>query len=110
MTGRIQIMKYMIDIDLETQNECGGAPDCPSGLHQVLGPHFDLTVHKIGCGRRNSKSVSRPPSHYWDDNDGSGYTLEKVAERLRELQTEHVRAYARRCRKCGVDPNLPVWD
>jgi hypothetical protein len=103
-------VQYMINVDLEAPNVSGGGTDCQSDLHEPLGRHYDLTVHVLGCGTHGSRSVHRPPTRYWDDNDGKGYTLQQVVERILELQAKHRDAHARRCRICGVQPNLPEWD
>ena len=103
-------MEYMINVDLEAPNVSGGGTDCQSELHEGFGRHYDLTVHERGCRCRNSRSVNRPPTRYWDDNDGEGYSLEEVVERLRTLQAEHADAYPRRCRTCSVEVNPPLWD
>src|SRR4051794_6748100 len=103
-------MTYMINVDLETPNVSGGPTDCPSNLHEHLGRHFDLTVHAVGCAIRGARAVDRPPKRFWDDNHGTGYTLDGVVERVRALRAEHGKAYARRCRKCEVEPHLPDWD
>jgi len=100
----------MINVDLETPNVSGGSTDCQSNLHEPLGRHFDLTVHAVGCAVRGIRAVHRPPRRYWDDNDGAGYSLEAVVERVRALRGEHPDAYPRRCRKCEVEAHLPDWD
>ncbi len=103
-------MKYMINVDLETMNISGGATDCRSALHEGHGRHYDLTVHALGCRHRQGTGTHRPPSRYWDDNEGAGYTLEEVIERIRILQSQHKRAYGRRSRACGVESQPPHWD
>jgi hypothetical protein len=100
----------MINVDLETRNESGGEPHCQSAMHEDLGPHFDLTIHARGCKSRNNRSVHRPPTRYWDDNNGEGYTLLQVIEQIRLLRSQHPNAYPRRCRSCGIDAHLPDWD
>jgi hypothetical protein len=104
-------MNYMINVDIESENvNGGGGKDCRSSLHESFGPHFDMTVHAVGCRTRGVRAVDRPPSRYWDDKDGTGYTLEEVVERIRVLQSQHRAAYARRCRMCDVVSHLPDWD
>ena len=104
-------MKYMINVDVESTNVAGGGPDdCPSALHRHLGDHYDLTVHSLDCGSRNSRAVHRPPSRFWDDNQKDGYTFEEVISRVRELREEYPKAYPRRCSRCGVDSHRPDWD
>jgi hypothetical protein len=103
-------MTYMINVDLEALNVSGGSTDCQSGLHELLGRHFDLTVHALGCAIRGARAVSRPPKRYWDDNGGTGYGFETVVERVRTLRAQHPDAYPRRCRKCEVQAHLPDWD
>jgi hypothetical protein len=103
-------VKYMINVDLETANESGGGTDCHSAQHKSYGSHFDLTVHMLSCGSHGSRAVHRPPTRYWDDNEGEGYTLLQVTERIRELRVKHPDAYPRRCRICSVEPCPPVWD
>src|SRR5262245_34467528 len=106
-----QAVRYMINVDLEDTNiRNGGADNCPSILHQNLGDHYDLTVHVLGCGRRYSREVDRPPTRYWDDNGGAGYTLQGVIGKIHELLAQHPDAHARRCRSCAVDAHLPDWD
>lgn len=100
----------MINVDLEAPNVSGGGTDCQSAQHEVLGRHFDLTVHVLGCGSRGSRAVNRPPTRYWDDNNGEGYTLQQVLERIHELRAQHPDAYPRRCRNCGVEAHPPEWD
>ena len=102
--------KYMINVDLETFNVKGGATDCSSALHGAYGPHYDLTVHELGCRCHNSRSVHRPPMRYWDDNRGSGYTLNEGSEKVATLHRQYVDAYARRCSICDVDAHPPYWD
>lgn len=101
-------MEYMINVDLETTNVSGGGTDCQSPMHGDLGPHFDLTVHGLEC-RTNSRPAHRP-RRYWDDNNGEGYTLQQVIERIRDLQDKHPEAHPRRCRICGVEAHPPQWD
>jgi hypothetical protein len=103
-------MNYVINVDLETPNVSGGSTDCQSPLHDTLGRHFDLTVHAIGCAARRGHAANRPPTRYWDDDGGAGYSLDAVVQRVRSLQTQHPNAYPRRCRKCDVQPHLPDWD
>jgi len=103
-------VQYMINVDLETPNSSGGSTDCRSVLHKPLGRHFDLTVHALECGSRSSRSANRPPRRYWDDNNGEGYTLPQVIQRIRMLRAHNADAHARRCRSCGVEPHLPDWD
>ena len=103
-------MNYMINVDLESPNVSGGSTDCQSTLHEPLGRHFDLTVHAIGCAVRGGRAVNRPPTRYWDDNGGAGYSLDVVVQRVRALRSEHPSAYPRRCRKCDVEAHLPNWD
>lgn len=103
-------MTYMINIDLEVLNEFNGDPACASALHVAYGKHYDLTVHALGCSTRNSRSVSNRTKRYWDDNNGSGYSLEAVIQRVRELQLQERNAFARRCGRCGVSQHLPDWD
>jgi hypothetical protein len=103
-------MNYMINVDLETLNVSGGSTDCQSTLHEPLGRHFDLTVHYVGCAIRGSRAVHRPPTRYWDDNSGAGYSFDAVVDRVRALRAEHRAAYPRRCRKCDVEAHLPDWD
>ena len=103
-------MTYMINVDLETRNVSGGSTDCPSAMHERLGRHFDLTVHALGCTVRGGRAVHRPPTRYWDDNRGAGYTLEEVVQKVHSLRTQHPNAYARRCTKCEVETHAPDWD
>lgn len=103
-------MKYMINIDLETRNLSEGRPNCPSALHEKCGRHYDLTVHVLGCGSRNSRAVHRPPSRYWDDKDGEGYTFKEAVERLQGIVRNRPDVHLRRCSKCGVEAYLPHWD
>ena len=103
-------MEYMINIDLETRNVSGGGTDCQLTLHNTIGPHYDLTVHVLGCGSRSSRSVQRPPTRYWDDNSGRGYTLQQAIDRILALCAQHANAHARRCRNCGVETHVPEWD
>jgi hypothetical protein len=103
-------MAFMINVDLETLNVSGGKPNCQSAMHEGLGRHYDLTVHALGCGTRGSRSVHRPPTRYWDDNDGEGYSLPQVIERIAALRVQQPNAYPRRCRSCGIKPHLPDWD
>jgi hypothetical protein len=100
-------MNYMINVDLESAN---GGNDCKSALHDGLGPHFDLTVHALGCQVHGARVVDRPPTRYWDDNAGQGYPFAEVVERVRALRLKHPNGHARRCRKCDVHGNLPDWD
>src|SRR5262245_43916376 len=105
------MMVYMINIDLESANVSGGGPtNCSSALHEVLGRHYDMTVHVLGCAARGSRSVQRPPTRYWDDNNGEGYPLQTMVERIHVLRATHPDAHSRRCRLCGVGPHLPDWD
>jgi hypothetical protein len=103
-------MTYIINVDLESANVSGGSTDCQSKLHESLGRHFDLTVHGRGCAIRGVRAVHRPPTRYWDDNDGAGDSFEAVVQTVRALIAEHPEAYPRRCRKCGVGAHLPDWD
>lgn len=104
-------MKYIINVDLEHLNEClDGRADCQSQLHKGYGRHFDLTVHALGCGHLNSRSVVDRPRRYWDRNNGEGYTLQQVVERIQELRMRHSDAYPRRCASCNVEAHLPDWD
>jgi hypothetical protein len=103
-------VKYMINVDLEIRNSDGGATNCSSRSHEHFGPHYDLTVHTMSCGRRNSRAADRPHRRYWDRNNGDGYTLLEAVNRVQELQRQHPGAYPRRCGICGVDPQLPYWD
>ncbi len=104
-------MRYMINVDVEDTNVTNGGEDnCASVLHQNLGDHYDLTVHVLGCPSRNSREVYRPPTRYWDDNGGGGYTLQQVVEKIRELVAQHRDAHPRRCRRCDVEAHLPEWD
>jgi len=104
-------MAYMLNVDLETKNVSGGGPtDCQSASHEPFRRHFDLTVHVLGCPARGSRAVQRPPTRYWDDNEGAGYTLNRLVERIGKLRAQHPDAYARRCRMCGVEAHLPEWD
>jgi hypothetical protein len=101
---------YVINVDLESKNTSGGANDCPSKLHQTLGPHFDLTVHALDCRVRGARMVSRPPARYWDDNEGHGYNRSEVIARVRALVVQCRGAHARRCQSCDVEAHLPDWD
>lgn len=101
-------MTYIINVDLETPNEYGGPANCESLGHRELGPHFDLTVHAIDSGCRNSRSVHRPPTRYWDDNDGNGYSTEEVKGLLQALEGANVETYSRLCGKCNVPPDVLV--
>jgi hypothetical protein len=101
---------YVINVDLELKNVSGSSNDCPSKLHENLGPHFDLTVHALQCQVRGSRMVSRPPTRYWIDNGGHGYSLGDVVVRVRALGLQHPEAHPRRCQKCGVEAHLPDWD
>ena len=103
-------MQYMLNIDLETRNVSGGRHECQSALHKTLGPHFDLTVHILGCSSRGSRAVQRPPTRYWDDNNGQGYSLEQLVELVHGLTRQHAAVHARRCRSCGAEPHTPEWD
>lgn len=103
-------MSFMINVDLETPNISGGSTDCQSKLHEPLGRHFDLTVHALDCVVRGTRAVNRRPTRYWDDNEGAGYDLDAVVQKLRLLRGEHPGAYPRRCRKCEVAAHLPDWD
>lgn len=103
-------MEYMINVDLEAPNVTDGGTDCQSAMHEELGRHFDLTVHALNCGSRNSRAVHRPPTRYWDDNNGEGYTLQQVIDRIHALRVQHPDAYPRRCRSCGVEAQPPEWD
>jgi hypothetical protein len=100
----------MINVDLETPNVSGGGTDCQSVLHEALGRHFDLTVHVLGCGNRGSRAVHRPPTRYWDDNNGEGYTLQQVVERIRELRAQHrmARRRAERVARPGLGTISPA--
>ena len=101
----------MINVDLEAANiSGGGGTDCQSRMHERFGRHFDLTVHALACGSRNSRSAHRLPSRYWDNNNGEGYSLEQVVARIHELRSEHPNAHARRCHRCGVEAHFPDWD
>ena len=104
-------MTFMINVDLETPNVIGGgSTDCPSKLHEPLGRHFDLTVHAVGCTARNRRAVDHAPTRYWDDNNGAGYDLDAVVQRVQLLRAEHPGGYPRRCRKCKVEAHVPDWD
>jgi hypothetical protein len=97
---------YMINVDLESPN----VVDCRSKLHEAYGRHYDLTVHRLNCGSRNKNSVGGRSTRFWDDNDGAGYLIEQVVQRVQQLHIQHPNAYARRCTLCGVDAHLPEWD
>jgi len=102
-------MDYMINVDLETRNVSGGATDCQSALHKAYGRHFDLTVHALGCGCRKGVGTHRPPTRYWDDNNGKGYALQEVVNKIQAIQATHPHAYLRRCRRClKAEPGC--WD
>lgn len=104
-------MKYMINVDLKSKNLYGDVTDgCPSELHRTLDWHLDLTVHEVNCGCRNSRSVHNPPTRYWDHNMEKGYTLAEVIERIAFLQRETPDAHPRRCSRCDVPANPPLWD
>ena len=103
-------MTYVINVDLESKNVSGGANDCPSKLHESLGPHFDLTIHSLDCPVRGARMVSRPPTRFWDDNQGHGYSGEEVVAQIRALVTQNPDAHPRRCQKCHVEGHLPDWD
>lgn len=104
-------MKYQMNVDLEQQNVANGPGiDCKSELHSGHGLHYDITIHAIGCSCRNSRAVNRPPSRYWDDNEGKGYSLDEILAQLRAIRDEHQAAYPRRCSLCGVEEHLPDWD
>ena len=103
-------MQYMINVDREASNIGGGANDCQSALHERLGDHFDLTIHALGCQIRGRRAVNRPPSRFWDDNTGKGYSLNEVVQRIRELRSQPPEAHPRRCRICGAEAHLPDWD
>jgi hypothetical protein len=102
-------MSYMINVDLESKNsrETGS---CHSKSHESLGSHFDLTVHAVGCQIRGARAVDRPPTRYWDDNGGVGYSFAQATELARTLKVSQPEAHARRCLKCDVEGNLPDWD
>jgi hypothetical protein len=102
--------KFMINVDLETKNLYGGRPECDSEMHRRLGRHFDVTVHSIACGSRNSRSAHRPPTRYWDDKKGEGYTLPEVIALIHEIREQHSNAHARRCLLCDVGAHRPEWD
>jgi hypothetical protein len=80
-------MNYMINVDLESANVSRGRNDCRSALHDSLGLHFDLTVHALACQIHGARVVDRPPTRYWDDSSGHGYTLPEVVEQVRALRT-----------------------
>lgn len=103
-------MPYVINVDLETKNINGGTNDCPSKLHAELGLHFDLTVHSVDCPVRGARMVSRPPTRYWDDNQGHGYSVDEVVARIRALVAQYSDARPRRCPRCDVESHLPDWD
>lgn len=102
-------MSYMINVDLESKNS-SDAGNCHSKLHSALGLHFDLTVHAVGCQIRGGRAVDRPPTRYWDDNGGAGYSWAQVVDLARALRDRHPDAHVRRCLKCEVESNLPDWD
>lgn len=102
--------RFMINVDFETKNKAGGQTDCKSELHQNLGPHYDLTVHKLGAPCRRKNAPHRPPTRYWDDNDGNGYNLTGVVHQIRSIIAQRG-GHARRCRRCKKVPDhLPDWD
>ena len=105
---------FIINVDLEYKNEWGAGPDnCPSEMHKGLGPHYDITVHVLGCGCLNKRSVNRPPDREWFTNNGVGYTLSEVVKKVERLISLHGNAYARRCtrrKKDGVPEHRPLWD
>jgi hypothetical protein len=103
-------LAYMINVDMETKNVTGGRSNCPSQLHETLGPHFDLTIHAVGCQVHGGRVVSRPPMRYWDDNGGTGYTFDEVVQLARALKAKHLGSHLRRCQKCDVQSHLPDWD
>ena len=109
MKAMVEVMKYMLNVDLDQKNESGGE-DCKSDLHLDIGRHADLTVHRLGCGHRPEGTVRRPELRWWDDNNGEGYTLKEIIQVIHQMQSEHSDAYPRRAKRCGVEANLPHWD
>lgn len=95
-------MRYVINVDLERTNKYRGKTGCDSADHRDFGAHFDLTVHDMNKGCRNSRSVQRPPTRYWDDNRGNGYSVEKLKERLQALESSTDGIFSRVCGRCGV--------
>jgi hypothetical protein len=108
---RGQATAFMINVDLETRNtRGGGGTNCDSRMHERFGRHYDLTVHTLACGSRTARSAHRPPTRYWDDNNGEGYALEEAIARIRKLHAQNPNAHPRRCRVCGVEAVSPDWD
>jgi hypothetical protein len=102
-------MTYMIHVDVEHMNEGGAVRTCSSPLHEPLGPHFDLTVHALGCRIRDRHPGQRP-GHYWDDHAGAGYTQDALPDAVAALKRKHREAHPRRCIVCAVGPHPPDWD
>ncbi|MGD9903271.1 MAG: hypothetical protein AB7U83_07355 [Vicinamibacterales bacterium] len=102
-------MTYMIHVDVEHTNEGGAVRTCSSPLHEPLGPHYDLTVHALGCRIRDRHPGERP-GHYWDDHGGAGFSLEALPDAVAALTRKHPEAHPRRCIVCEVGPHLPQWD
>src|SRR5687767_1100302 len=45
---QVNVMQYMINVDLETLNRSGDG-GCRSKLHEQFDLHADLTIHRIGA-------------------------------------------------------------
>lgn len=99
-------MRYMINVDLERTNVYGGKTNCDSVDHRSIGEHFDLTVHDFDKGCRGLQAAHNPPTRWWDDNGGVGYTTEELSLRLRALERSNAETYSRACGKCKVPSDV----
>lgn len=100
------VVRYIINVDLETRNVYGGSTNCESLNHRNLGRHFDLTVHDFDRGCRNSRAANRPPKRYWDDNGGKGYIVDKLVGKIKALQKSNPEAFPRCCQRCKVSSDI----